>query len=498
MGFWQRIQHAFAGPLPQPARRSYAAATGGRLTAGWLTAGTSADAEIQGSLPRIRDRARSMDRDTPYVPQIKRLVRDNVVGPHGIQLQMRVMQLRGGQLDERINSSIEQGWRQWGNRDSCDVAGQKSWLDFEWQAVMAGVDSGETIIRFVRQPFGRNNRIPLALEAIESDQLDLNHVGPLKDPRNSWRMGIERDRWGRPQTYAILTAHPGDYLTSGTNAASQRRVEYVPAEDIVHVFFPERLGQTRGVPRLHAVIADAHQANGYEEAATIRARTAASQMGFIRTDDGELIGDGVMDNQRVTDFEPGVFKYLKAGEDVVVPQMQSPDSQFEMFVRQKGRRIAMGTGVSYASLTRDASQASYSSQRQEYLQDQDAWSVEQTMLIQRLHERVFAEWLPLAVLAGAVRLPDFELRPERYLMAAQWQPRGWQWVDPKKEAEANVIMEGAGYVSKTQIIARLGTTYEQILKDKQQEQQLEAQYGVQPQAPPPVRPDPPAEDSPDA
>jgi lambda family phage portal protein len=193
-----------------------------------------------------------------------------------------------------------------------------------------------------------------------------------------------------------------------------------------------------------------------------------------------------------------VFKYLKAGEDVVVPQMQSPDSQFEMFVRQKGRRIAMGTGVSYASLTRDASQASYSSQRQEYLQDQDAWSVEQTMLIQRLHERVFAEWLPLAVLAGAVRLPDFELRPERYLMAAQWQPRGWQWVDPKKEAEANVIMEGAGYVSKTQIIARLGTTYEQILKDKQQEQQLEAQYGVQPQAPPPVRPDPPAEDSPDA
>jgi capsid protein len=70
-------------------------------------------------------------------------------------------------------------------------------------------------------------------------------------------------------------------------------------------------------------------------------------------------------------------------------------------------------------------------------------------------------------------------------------------VDPKKEAEANVIMEGAGYVSKTQIIARLGTTYEQILKDKQQEQQLEAQYGVQPQAPS-IRPDPPAEDSPDA
>jgi capsid protein len=168
-----------------------------------------------------------------------------------------------------------------------------------------------------------------------------------------------------------------------------------------------------------------------------------------------------------------------------------------MFVRQKGRRIAMGTGVNYASLTRDASQASYSSQRQEYLQDQDAWGVEQTMLIQRLHEIVFPEWLPLAVLAGVVPLSDFELRPERYLMAAQWQPRGWASLDPKKEAEANVIMEAAGHVSKTQICIRQGTTYEQVLKDKANERQLERQYGVDPQAPP-IRPDPPADDSPDA
>jgi capsid protein len=134
--------------------------------------------------------------------------------------------------------------------------------------------------------------------------------------------------------------------------------------------------------------------------------------------------------------------------------------------------------VSYASLTRDASQANYSSQRQEYLQDQDAWEVLQAQLIQRLHERVFREWLPLAVLSGAVPLPDFELRPDRYLDAAQWQPRGWAWVDPKKEAEAHVISERAGYTSKMRICTGLGTTYEQILKEKQSERQLEEQYGV--------------------
>jgi hypothetical protein len=33
-------------------------------------------------------------------------------------------------------------------------------------------------------------------------------------------------------------------------------------------------------------------------------------MGFITSPKGELIGDGTYDDERVTTFEPGVFKYL--------------------------------------------------------------------------------------------------------------------------------------------------------------------------------------------
>jgi lambda family phage portal protein len=458
-------------------KRNYTAAAAGRLTADWLTPGTSADAEIQGSLPRIRNRARSMDRNTPYVPQLKRLYRDNIVGPAGIQLQMQVARLRGGGLDEAANTGVETAWRRWCRRESCDVAGLLSFRDYEWLTAMSSIDTGETLIRLVRRAFGAGNRIPLALEMIEADQLDLNYAGPLLAADNRWRLGIEIDRWGRPQRYAIATHHPGDILTSGSNPAP-RRVELVPAEDVIHVYWPTRTGQTRGMPVVAPILADAHQQNGYEEAATVRARAAASQMGFITNGDGELTGDGVQDNQRVTDFEPGVFKYLAPGESVTIPQMNAPDSQLEMFVRQKGRRQAAGTGVSYASLTRDASQASYSSQRQEYLQDQDAWSVLQAQLIERLHDRVFREWLPLAVLAGAVRINDFEIRPDRYLDAAQWQPRGWAWVDPRKEADANVISEQAGYTSKIRICAGLGTTYEQVLKDKAAERILEQQYQI--------------------
>ena len=116
MGFWRWLAYGlgfeYEPPEPvQPQRRGFSAADGGRLTADWLTSGFSADSEIQGSLPRLRNRARSMGRDTPYVPQIKRLMRDNIVGPAGIQLQMRVPMLRGGGLDERANTEVENAWR---------------------------------------------------------------------------------------------------------------------------------------------------------------------------------------------------------------------------------------------------------------------------------------------------------------------------------------------------------------------------------------------------
>lgn len=464
----------------QPILRGFSGTAGGRLTADWITSGTSADAELQGRLPKLRNNARDMCRNTPYAAQLKRLYRDNIIGPAGIQLQMKVPRLRGGGLDEAANTSIESGFKRWCRADSCDVRGQSSLLAMSWFAAMASVDSGEIIFRIVRQAFGKDNKIPIALEMIEPDQLDLMYVGPLKASDNQWRMGIERDKWGRAVTYAILTSHPGDYLTTSRSVANRYKHDLVDANDIIHVFFPDRINQSRGYPILAPVMADAHQTDGYEEAVTVRARAAASVMGFIRTPEGEQRADGIEGEgetaQRVTESQPGVWKYLAPGEEPIIPEIKAPDNQYEMFVKNKGKRYAAGVGVSYSTITRDAGEASYSSERQQYLQDQDAWSVLQQIIIEQLHDRVFREWLPVAVLAGAVTAPDFYVRPNRYYDAAQWQPRGWSWVDPKKEAEGYVIMEQQGYISKMEICAMRGTDYETVLKDRQRQRELERQY----------------------
>ena len=87
----------------------------------------------------------------------------------------------------------------------------------------------------------------------------------------------------------------------------------LPADDVIHLFMPERQGKPRR-SWFHSVMADAHQLQGYEEA-MIRARAGASIMGFITNNEGELIGDDVENNQRI-EFEPGTFKYLSPGGSV--------------------------------------------------------------------------------------------------------------------------------------------------------------------------------------
>ena len=454
MGLRTRLLHAFGfgkTETPPRSRRAYQGALISRLTADWLATQTSADAEIRTSLRKLRDRSREMVRNNPYAKQAKRTTQINVVGT-GVKLQSQVMLLRGNRRDEKTNKLIEGKWNTWCRKQYCDVAGRYSFHDLEWLAVGALPESGEAIFRIIRRPFG-GSKIPLALQMLEADLLDEEYQGGVLAAGNEWRNGVEVNEWGRPVRYAMLTRHPGDYWFQ-TAQRNDKHV-FVSAEDIIHLYLPERPGQNRGVPWFHAVMADAHQLQGYEEAAVIRARAGASLMGFITNNEGELTPDDVENNQRISEFEPGTFKYLAPGENVTVPNIDAPDQQFEMFVRNKVRRFASGFGCSYETLSRDFSDTNYSSSRLSLLEDREHWRMVQNYLIENFHMRVFREWLNLAVLSGELPLQDYELRPERY-DAPKWLTRGWSWVDPLKEVKAYREAEQAGYMTKAQIIAHTG------------------------------------------
>ena len=463
-------------PREQPRRRrSYAGAIVSRLTSDWMSTRASADAEIRNSLSKLRDRSREMVRNNPYAKQAKRTTQVNVVGS-GIKLQSQVQQVRGRKPSEAINRLIEEKWHLWTRAQYCDVSGRHSFHMMEWLATGALPESGEALFRIIRRPFG-GSRVPLALEMIESDVLDEEYQGPTLAKLNEWRMGVEINEWGRPVRYAFLTRHPGDYWFQNAPQKGDKHV-FLPAADVIHLFLPERPQQHRGVPWFHSVMADAHQLQGYEEAAVIRARAGASVMGFVTSPEGELEGDDVEADRRISEFEPGMWKYLEPGQNVTVPNISSPDQQYEMFVKNKVRRFASGFGCSYETLSRDFSETNYSSSRLSLLEDREHWKVIQSYLIENFHNRVFREWLDLAVLAGELPFDDYDSRPERY-DTPRWMARGWDWVDPLKEAKAYRQMEQAGYMTKAQIVAKLGGDFFDNLTEFSREQQAASELSVE-------------------
>lgn len=483
MGIRTRMIKAmgFGKPAPQPAPtgrrpslRMYAGARISRLTSDWFSRWSSADSEIKTSLRLLRDRSRQLVRDNPYARQAKRTTQINVIG-QGVKMQAQVMQLRGKKRDDRLNALMETGWERWCRKDSCDVGGKNSFFMMELLAAGALPESGEVLFRLVRKKFGRS-RIPLALEILESDMLDENWQGSVLAVGNQWRMGVEIDEWGRPVRYAFHKRHPGDFGFVNPRQDTGERT-FMDARDIIHLFIPERPNQNRGVPWFASVMDDLHQLEGYEQAAVVRARAASSLMGFITSPEGELQGDDVEGEQRINEFEPGVFRYLSPGESVTVPQLNAPDAQYESFVRAKARRFASGFGCSFETISRDFSQTNYSSSRLSLLEDREHWRMIQAYLIENFHQRVFEEWLSAAVLSGELDLPDFELRPDRY-DSPRWQARGWSWVDPLKEVQAYRQAEAAGYLTKSQIIAQLGGDLEENFQQLAREQELAQQLSL--------------------
>lgn len=454
-------------------RRNYAGAATNRLTSDWVSQGTSADSEVKNSLRALRNRARSLVRDSDFAKSALRAVKNNVIG-QGIKHQAQVRMVRGGRLDERLNSLVEHEWKKWGKAKNCHAGGMLSWSDIQRLCLNSMIESGEVFVRFVYQQFS-DSKVPLGLEILEADFLDDDYTG-VESNGNRVRMGVEIDEWGRPVAYHFLTFHPGDYQFSYGNIAQKRRIR-VPAEDIIHLYTAERPGQTRGITAFASAIMRLNNLKGYEEAEIIAARASSAMMGFVRTPDQELFEDGTFDDQSVLDFAPGSIRRLAPGEEMQFFSPSRPDDAFTPFVAQMLRAVASGVGCSYTQVSSDFSQSNYSSSRLELLETRAHYKTLQQYMIETLCQRVYEKWMDMAVMSGALRLPGFDIDPDRYY-ESKWIAPAAQFVDPQKEAEAYKSLVRSGIMTLSQVISLHGGDFEELMRQRQHELAMLDELGI--------------------
>lgn len=452
-------------------RRMYAAAKTNRLTSDWRGDDTSADAELVSSLRKLRGRSRQLCRDASYAKRAKRLVVNNVIGSSGIGMQAQ-LKTNGGALIKRMNDEIEELWDEWCQADQCHIGGRLHFASME-RALMAQIfEAGEVFVRLHYVAAGAS-RIPLTLEVIEAERLadDFAQVGTTV-AGNHIRMGVEVDRYYRPQAYWIRERHPGEIRW--TSPASRPYYERVPAADIIHLAMIERWPQTRGEPWLHSAARRLNDMDGYAEAEIVKSRKQANESGWIETpEDAEGFAERQDDGSFEEESEPGVFKVLRPGEEVKQPSPTAPNSAFGDFMRAMLREVSAGAGPSYEAISRDYSQSNYSSSRMGILDDRDEYRFIQWFFIRDFRLLLHKKWLQQAMLARAlstISLEQYASAPRKF-EAVRYKPRGWTWVDPTTEVEAYIAAIEAGLTTVTDVVAQTagGQDIEDVLTTREQE-----------------------------
>lgn len=258
----------------------------------------------------------------------------------------------------------------------------------------------------------------------------------------------------------------------------QRERVRVPASEIVHLFVPFRLGQSRGVPWFAPVLLALRMLDGYFEAEIVAARLAAAKQGFIKTDPEHAdawTAPAEGETALQMDAEPGQLHQLNPGQAFEGWDPQHPTTAFDPFTKAVQRMIAAGVGASYAGITGDLAEANYSSMRVGLLQERDEWLAMQGWYSSHFHNPLYRDWLKLAALTGMVQLPTYEVA--RWT-ACQWLGRGWPWVDPLKDVQASAIEMRLGLNTRTALCAERGLDFEEVLEQLAEEQALAEAYGV--------------------
>jgi len=461
--------------------RDYAAANIDRLTASFTGSSLSANESIRRDLRMIRGRSRTLCMDNDYARKFLQMVKANVIGTNGIQLQCKFVNERG-QPDNADSDYVENEFKQWAKPRNCSANGRQSWADIQRQVIETVARDGECLVQMIRP---KHDRFGLHLRVLECDHLDIELNRDLGNGKKI-KMGIESDQFDRPNAYYLKTNHPGESTLAG------RDNERVSAEEILHIFISDRPGQIRGVPWMHTAIRRLNMLGGYEEAELVAARVGASKMGFYTSTDGDgySADEAASDGQDQDDYDliqeatPGTFEQLPDGVGFTTFDPQHPTSAFADFTKAVLRGAASGLNVAYNTLANDLEGVNFSSIRSGVLEEREQWRSMQSWLIDQLHVPVYEKWIYNAIVYGGLNLPSPKIESKYHRIV--WQPRGWDWVDPLKDTKANAEGVALGTMTRADIAAAKGKDLRDIFEQLQKENELAKEYGlvlVNPQSP---------------
>lgn len=458
-------------PAPPIHVRMTQVADQSRLSASWVNTPFTADALIYRIWSQAVARSRQMREDADHMRKFVQMVRDNVAGPVGFNLNAQIRD-PNGTMDTVASNAIEESFFNFSKRGNFEVTGTMSRADVERLAISSWVTDGEVIANIV---YDRSLPQGMAVQMMDPVRLDAQKYEKLGNG-NVIRHGIEMNALGRPVRYWFR-----NYDEQQLGYISHNGVDYtvVDAANIVHWFLPEIVGQKRGLPAGRTALWRMRMLQGFEDAALVNARAGASKMGFFKDPDSDMD-----DEDLPMDVEPGVFENI-GNRDFIPYTPQFPDAAVEQFERAMLRSIASGLGCSYNNLASDLTSVNFSSIRQGALDEREVWKGLQESFISGFCVPIYERWLEYQLLAQTITIAGRPLKFERIekYKAVVFTGRRWSWIDPSAEQTANEKAVAQGFKSRSEVIREMGRDPVDVWDEIERENTELDKRGIEPLIP---------------
>ena len=369
---------------------------------------------------------------------------------------------------DKVNTDVEALWSLFCK--SVSVDGKHGLIDFLNLIQSTELIDGEYFIRTVYNP-----ALPLGVgfEIIPTELVDeLLNTGLQKDG-SSIRMGIRYDSLNRPVSYFVRVPLIGEPLLAQVSKLKSVGGHYeIPASEILHNFYADEAGVGRGMTTLATVLTALDQLSAYQKAVIASEQIAASKVGFVsrKNQDAEEL-----ETNPTIDATPGSFVELPENYELHSWTPSGSGANFGEVIKTLIRIIASGVRMSYNSLANDLQSTSYSSIRSGMLQERTTFKTIQARRVADCR-RFFAIVVAYAIETKKLSLPS-SVTLAQVLDAANFVPKGFDWIDPEKDAKAVVLQVNNGLASKSQLLQEKGTDYETVLAQIQKDKALEEKYG---------------------
>lgn len=405
-----------------------------RTRTGLVPSGSGADYHYksEASYLRLMELARDMDRNDVIVGQTV----DRAV-TNAIQDGIRLAANTG---DEGLDRELEDLWEEWGNTpEECDVAKEMCFSDMEYLAL--------------RHQFVDGDIVALPLKTGQLQMIEAHRIRkPRKTKRNVVNGVLLSDTRERLEFW--ITKDDVDPLRPVSLVSEVDRYAVRDSDgnrQLFHVFNPKRISQTRGVTALAPIFDMLGMFEDINFAKLVQQQVVSCFAIFRQMDVGghslnaptqagerttEPLGDGKV--RTIEGISPGMDIQGLPGETLTGFSPRVPNPEFFEHIKLVLTMIGVNLGLPLVLVTLDASETNFSGWRGAIDQARLGFRHNQKWLIKRFHRPVYLwklrDWL----------FQDRALRRQaakRKITIARhlWNPPSWSYIEPKKDAEADVV-----------------------------------------------------------